>query len=858
MFGCTISGLKRNSSTLAMALAFNCMSVGLVWADGAAKIFDIPAESADKSLIDFSKQAGVQIMAPYSAAAKINTPSVKGEMSAEQALAKLLDNSGLEVASRSNTTIYLRLSDKKVSETSGAEPAPANDKSTEVVVTGTRIRNSNPTSPLHVVSRMDIEQSGDSQIGDVVRSLPENFAGGQNPGVFQANSANIGNQNATNSSTINLRGLGTDATLVLLNGHRLASDFTFQGSDISGIPLEAVERIEIVTDGASALYGSDAVAGVANIVLRKNFNGGEIGARFGAATQGGDEEQTYNLLLGKSDVNNYGLVSAEYSRNSGITAGARDFTAGATPQTVLFEPQKRSSLFLSGGRELSDIFKLSFDALVSDRQVSGASKPTPTATEYLTSSQTPEYSVAGMADLKLPSDWNLHLSGVASGSRDSSTQSAPSISYSFTGHYRNDVQYVELSADGSALTLPTGDLKTAVGVGYRVEGYQQDHPGLSSYVRASRNISYLFGEALVPLVQPSEERPGLKQLEISLSGRVEDSSEYGKSADPKIGLRYVPFKGLTVRGTWGTSFKAPSFTQLYSRSILYVWPATTLGYKGSGTALMTYGGNPKLQPEKSRNWTVGGDFVPAFLPSAKLSVTLFNIDYKDRVVQPVSNYYTGLSNPIYQPFVESSPTAAQITELQQAATVVYNYSGAPINPSSVVAVLQDKYQNAAAQTATGLDLAYRQEFQFKNSNLTAYANATWLRLHQQTIVTAPDILLSGTLDNPPSFRARAGLAWQRGGLSINGIGNFVSSEIDNGVTPNAPVSSWTTVDANISYRTSRSVAGRGIKFAVDVANLFDRRPPYTVSPTYYPGLHYDSTNASIIGRTISFSVSDAW
>ncbi|NJC00036.1 outer membrane receptor for ferrienterochelin and colicin [Sphingomonas trueperi] len=82
----------------------------------------------------------------------------------------------------------------------------------------------------------------------------------------------------------NLRGLGSDATLTLINGHRLPYDAVNQGVDISIIPLAALERIEVITDGASALYGSDAVGGVANLILRRDYDGLLTSARVGAST----------------------------------------------------------------------------------------------------------------------------------------------------------------------------------------------------------------------------------------------------------------------------------------------------------------------------------------------------------------------------------------------------------------------------------------------------------------------------------------------------------------------------------------------------------------------------------------------
>ncbi|MBO0123992.1 TonB-dependent receptor plug domain-containing protein, partial [Streptococcus pneumoniae] len=92
-------------------------------------------------------------------------------------------------------------------------------------------------------------------------NIPSNYNGGQNPGArFQAGTA--ANTNASGSSALNLRGLGPDATLTLLNGRRLPYDGTAQAVDVSAIPLDAVAELQVMPDGASALYGSDAVGGV--------------------------------------------------------------------------------------------------------------------------------------------------------------------------------------------------------------------------------------------------------------------------------------------------------------------------------------------------------------------------------------------------------------------------------------------------------------------------------------------------------------------------------------------------------------------------------------------------------------------
>ena len=166
-----------------------------------------------------------------------------------------------------------------------------------VTVTGTRIRGGGTPSPVITIGSEQIQQEGFTDLGEVIRSVPQNFSGGQNPGVIGAASG-VGNQNLTGGSALNLRGLGADASLTLLNGHRLAYDGFTQAVDISAIPVEAVERLEIIPDGASAIYGSDAVGGVANVILKPDYDGVALGARYGGATDGGLATREYTATAG--------------------------------------------------------------------------------------------------------------------------------------------------------------------------------------------------------------------------------------------------------------------------------------------------------------------------------------------------------------------------------------------------------------------------------------------------------------------------------------------------------------------------------------------------------------------------------
>lgn len=165
-----------------------------------------------------------------------------------------------------------------------AAPAPATPVVQEVVITGSRIPQPNlaSTSPIQVVSSTEIRQQGSTDMADLFNRLPQNF---QSANVDFSNTSNpLGS--AGGLTTADLRGLGPQRTLVLVDGRRLGSadPNTLNPNpapDLDQIPLALVDRVDVVTGGASAVYGSDAIAGVVNFIMKKNFNGIQLDAQAG-------------------------------------------------------------------------------------------------------------------------------------------------------------------------------------------------------------------------------------------------------------------------------------------------------------------------------------------------------------------------------------------------------------------------------------------------------------------------------------------------------------------------------------------------------------------------------------------------
>ncbi len=253
--------------------------------------YNIEAGDLGEALKTVSRLSGKEIIFHSEAVLGKTAPRLHGKFSADQAVRALLEGTGLTAQFRKDVIII-----RGRSEPSGDLVDRSTDQG-DIVVTGSRIRGGEPVSPVVVATRSGIEKQGISDLGTFARSLVQNYSGGQNPSIPGGGQGT--SENVSSSSTLNFRGLGPDATLTLFNGHRVAYDAMSQGVDISAIPLAALDRVEIVTDGSSALYGSDAVGGVANVIFRRDYDGATVSARLGGSTDGGDFEQQYNIVTGK-------------------------------------------------------------------------------------------------------------------------------------------------------------------------------------------------------------------------------------------------------------------------------------------------------------------------------------------------------------------------------------------------------------------------------------------------------------------------------------------------------------------------------------------------------------------------------
>jgi outer membrane receptor protein involved in Fe transport len=343
---------------LFVALAITLSVATSVRAEDSAALsarttFDIPAQPLGASLKQLAEQAGIQILFEERIVRGLSAPAVKSNQTAREALRTLLNDTGLEYASKNETVavrekpqvkaaktavkpiayarrdgpIHLAQADTPAqSSTVPATPsdagATASDGSLEmqeVRVTGSRLvveGGFQAPTPVTVVTAQQLTAASPTNLSDSLNQLPV-FGNSSTPA-----SNGVSTVGAVGQSFLNLRALGAARTLILLDGRRVVPSTGSGTTDVSVLPEALVSRVDVVTGGASAAYGSDAVAGVVNFVLDTKFEGVKATLQGGAAEEGDSQTRRATLSGGTSLFGGRGHIvgSASYYKNGGIVA----------------------------------------------------------------------------------------------------------------------------------------------------------------------------------------------------------------------------------------------------------------------------------------------------------------------------------------------------------------------------------------------------------------------------------------------------------------------------------------------------------------------------------------------------------
>jgi iron complex outermembrane recepter protein len=876
-----------------------CTSLCLARPDNKSR-FDFPAEALDKALRDFAVQAKCNISYEPGLVAGLKAPAVKGEFTPSDVLAMILKGTRLRAVNLSEDTVQVLESPTPLSKdfghapfesesrdlpatrlayatpdapppatdgTSDVAPPPtaarSNDQElSEIVVTGTNITGvDNKTVPLLIFDRDAIERSGYSTTQDFILSLPQNVKSGGNSadGVLTGG----GLTNIENSTAANLRGLGASSTLTLLDGHRLASASYGTGVDLSMIPLSAVERIEVLTDGSSAVYGSDAVGGVVNIILRRDFNGEETSARLDALTQGGGEQKQIGQSVGRTWATGGVLAVFQFDDDNAIHADQRTFTANLPEPTDTYPTARRYSGIFSSHQSAGHSLDLFSDVLLEhDAGFRAFSSAGAYSEVQLISNTTNSTSANAGLRWQLFGDWHLEANALFSQvDTVASTDYYPATPGYTNGspalRNLNTIKEGDLKLDGTVFAHAGTSIKAAVGASYRREDFSSLVVYDGDNREFDRRVSAVYCEAYAQLISSSNAVPFIQTLDLSAAVRKDSYSDFGAKANPRFGLHWSPVQEVGLRAAYSTSFRAPDpYEQLSGLDANNVF-ILTRPVPGNPAASVIYFGNQTLNPESSRNLTAGLDYLPLAIPGTRFSLNYYRIVYSDRLTTAPQDANVFLNPQVYGPLIKQFPSdaavAAFIADLEPAQTLIDATDGGT-GLAGVRYGFPYGYVNATQERTEGLDLGVHSLVTLSSVDKLVFdLNATYIRdLTTTFCANCNSTDLGNTYGEPLKFRARASAGWSDRAFSVNAAVNYSNAYTDTNVVPSGSISSFTTTDVNAAWRIAAS--GTTLSFAIN--NIFNVNPPLT--SLAFTGVNYDPSNADPRGRVLSFQVRQKW
>lgn len=424
---------------------------------------------------------------------------------------------------------------------------------------------------------------------------------------------------------------------------------------------------------------------------------------------------------------------------------------------------------------------------------------------------------------------------------------------------RSQSQTVNALFEGPLWRLPAGDIRVAIGAQYRKERFAtRSETFLSSVTPTrlvtparSRDVSALFGEARVPLVTQGD-RPGLHRLELSFAGRIEAYEDQGSTSNPKLGIVWSPTQPLTLRASYGTSFRAPALPEMFDPER----GAPTFVTDSAGArvlAIYRYGGNVDLEPEEAETLTAGFDYRPQ--NGARLAVSYFDTQFTDRISQPLAaSLANALTDPALAPFVtrvDPSNDAADLA-LVEGFRANPGYALTAFPATSYGLILDARWVNAAAVTVRGVDLTASYPLTIGGHRVDLDASASQL-LDYETQLTAaarPTDRL-GQVGYPAELRARAGASWTSGAWGASLHWSHVAGATD---ATGQGIDAWNTADAQLRWAPDVGPL-REIDIALSVQNLFDADPPFYNSST---GYGFDPGQADMLGRVVALQMTKRW
>ena len=791
-----------------------------------------------------------------------------------------------------------------------AVPAAAQ---TTIEITGSRIKraDSEGALPITTFSRAELEASGSATVAEFIRNI--SFS---TDGQFRPQSGS----SAQGFSGVSLRGLGSQRTLVLVDGRRVAkSPNVGDSADMNSIPFAAVERIEILTDGASAVYGSDAIGGVVNVILRKDFDGVSVSyEKTNPSITGGDRESASALFGLNTDK---GRMVAGVSKTSRDIIYVRDYPWGYTPGASSFSNQFFNAVevepgvyvrgsfrgnagtcnfpdkgfYVTGGRCRYDFNLVAADEaetsttsifargeyriakdwsaylVASNTRNRSFGRYAPVPDDILIQPSSPANTIGATAPLLLGHrfaaagnrdtytdgdlyDMNVGIQGSVGGFdvefgvrrttskiietgrgfivKEIATRLINDGTYNVADPFSNPAAIltslttttgrdsvfaqteVYANAQMNLFKLPGGTARLYFGAEQRKEDYKDIYDALSesgqvlgssgNSAQGGRKVQALTTELLFPLA---------KGLEATLAARYEDYSDYGTDFSPKASIRFQPMSNLTLRGSVGKGFAAPSLPILTQKPSFSADSVIDLrnciadgGFPAEDCAsepLQINGlriANPSLSSEKSTQFSFGGIWDAT--PNLSIKADYWNIKVDDVIsfisAQTIVNRDNG-DDPL------SIPAGLSITRDPTTGAIQRIVSGSANEGTLKFAGIDASVLFSHKYPALG---TFRHELVWSH-RLTAKVN---------------DVDFNGTWGQPKD-RITLTNKWNLGAfdasLNVNYIGKNGGTDEDMPLSP-----SYTTLDLQFGWKPPV----KGAKLTVGVVNATEKFPTRNGSP----------------------------
>jgi outer membrane receptor protein involved in Fe transport len=821
-----------------------------------------------------------------------------------------------------------------------------------IQVTGSHIKRTDMEgpSPVTSLSAEDITKAGVTDLIGLFTKLP---SAGQGTFSTQGNSSD-GTGNG--GSSVSLRGLGADSTLILVNGRRIsvspfANEIDTAFVDINNIPLAAIKRVDILKDGASATYGSDAIAGVINIILKDDYDGLEVSTKVGDTADGGGKESNTSILFGSSsDKSSHTFVLDYFDREEVLNAdrfytsssnqsalrpndpyAADQRSSSGYPGTIAlasnnsirvpdtfgndvcpaedikgtlcrydYAPMgstvpasERVSFMYMGNFEINDTLRafMELNGQNSKTTIRGAGSPSfnelfmsadninhPFANDPTSQFHQQDLtmrrrlveignrekrvdsdyyrSVFGLQGEVSGWDWETAYSYIKSDSIERGVNGFPNsrrtqeaidsglwnpfepssnsqealdfIETQTTRYGKSTSRSFDGKMSGAILDMSAGELMLAVGAEYREETIS-DNPDdqflrgdvfgtEATQANGARDNTSVFAELAIPVTET---------FNVQIAVRHEDYSDFGTTTDPKVAFIWTPTDELSVRGSYGTAFRAPSLSQIglgvtdESPSLVDTVRCAAVGNVDQACELFEYtaqlAGNPDLGPEESKSYNLG--VIYEVTEDIDFSLDYYNYDIENVIGKDTQFVFT--------------------TQGNNQAVVQRLDTGVAGDPGQVE-VIFDRFENLFDLKTSGLDLdlGYKMSSDMGDFKFNYVLNYV---LNYEDIRTGGRLFAEEGSFEQPKVRWTTSASWVKAdwsaNLAINYIGEFeedapVRTRTDGTIAPD--IDAMVTVDTTVNY-----VGIANTTLTLGVTNLFNEEPPYSYSSWtgYAAGTH---------------------